>query len=35
MADMAATNPEMVPLNYPVNKFVIAEAMEKLEKRFG
>ena len=35
VAEMAATNPEMGPLNYTVNKFVIASAMEKLEKRFG
>jgi len=35
VADMAATNPEMGPLNYPVNKFVIAAAMEELEKRFA
>jgi glycerol dehydrogenase len=35
VADMAATNPEMGPLNYVVNKFVIASAMEKLEKRFA
>ena len=35
VAHMAATNPEMGPLNYPVNKWVIASAMEKLEKRFG
>ncbi len=34
IADMAATNPEMGPLNYPVNKFVIASAMEEMEKRF-
>jgi len=35
IAHMAATNPEMGPLNYPVNKWVIASAMEELEKRFG
>ena len=35
VAHMAATNPEMGPLNYPVNKFVIATAMEELEKRFA
>jgi glycerol dehydrogenase len=35
VAHMAATNPEMGPLNYPVNKRVIAAAMEELEKRFG
>jgi hypothetical protein len=35
VADMAATNPEMGPLNYPVNKFVIAAAMEELEERFA
>jgi glycerol dehydrogenase len=34
IAEMAATNPEMGPLNYPVNKFVIAAAMEELENRF-
>jgi glycerol dehydrogenase len=35
IADMAATNPEMGPLNYPVNKLVIASAMEELEERFA
>ena len=35
VADMAATNPEMGPINYAVDKFVIASAMEKLEKRFA
>jgi len=35
VADRAATNPEMGPLNYPVNKFVIASAMEELEERFA
>lgn len=35
VAEMAATNPDMGPLSYPVNKFVIAEAMEALEKRFA
>ena len=34
IAEMAATNPEMGPLNYPVNKLVIASAMEELENRF-
>jgi glycerol dehydrogenase len=35
IAEMAATNPEMGPLNYPVNKLVIASAMEELEERFA
>jgi glycerol dehydrogenase len=35
VADMTASNLEMGPLKYPVNKFVIASAMEKLEKRFA
>jgi glycerol dehydrogenase len=33
IADIAATNPEMGTLSYPVNKFVIASAMEELENR--
>jgi glycerol dehydrogenase len=35
VAEMAAANPEMGALNYPVNKLVIARAMEALEKRFA
>jgi glycerol dehydrogenase len=35
IAEMAAGNPEMGPLNYPVNKFVIASAMEELEQRLA
>lgn len=35
VAEMAAANPEMGPLNYPVNKLVIATAMKELEKRLA
>ena len=35
VADKAANDPGFGPLNYPVNKFVIASAMEKLEKRLA
>ena len=35
IAEVAATNPEMGPLNYPVNKLVIASAMEELEERLA
>lgn len=35
VAEVAASNPERGQVGYPVNKFVIAAAMEKLEKRFG
>ncbi len=35
VADKAANDPGFGPLNYPVNKFVIASAMERLEKRLA
>jgi glycerol dehydrogenase len=35
VADKAANDPDIGPLNFPVNKFVIATAMEKLEKRLA
>jgi glycerol dehydrogenase len=35
VADKAAHDPDIGPLNYPVNKQVIASAMEKLEKRLA
>ena len=35
IADKAANDPDMATFNFPVNKFVIASAMEKLEKRLG
>ncbi len=35
IAEMAASNPEMGPLNYTVNQSVIASAMEELEQRLA
>jgi len=35
VADKAANDPDIGPLNFPVNKAVIASAMEKLEKRLA
>lgn len=35
VADKAANDPDIGPLNFPVNKGVIAAAMEKLEKRLA
>ena len=35
VAEKAANDPGFGPLNYPVNKFVIASAMERLEKRLA
>jgi hypothetical protein len=35
VAEMAAANPEMGPLSYPVNKRVIATAMRELEEKLA
>jgi glycerol dehydrogenase len=35
VADKAANDPDIGPLNFPVNRAVIASAMEKLEKRLA
>jgi glycerol dehydrogenase len=35
VSEMAASNPDMGPVKYHVDKFVIASAIEALEKRFG
>jgi glycerol dehydrogenase len=35
VADKAANDPDMGPLNFTVNKLVVASAMEKLEKRLA
>jgi glycerol dehydrogenase-like iron-containing ADH family enzyme len=35
VADKAANDPDIGPLNFPVNKFVIASAIENLEKRLA
>jgi len=35
VAEKAAGDPDLGPLSFPVNKLVIASAMEKLEKRLA
>ncbi len=35
VAEKAANDPDIGPLNFPVNQKVIAAAMEKLEKRLA
>lgn len=35
VAELTATNPDIGPITYPVDKFIVAAAIEKLERRFA